>query len=291
MQPMRPSSARMRSLLAPLLLADQALAATRLPPEEAMMQKRAESLGLNQTEYWRPNRPGVPYPNKWSVGTDAGTVVIVGANGGSEVGWFGQRGFRVIGVECLPREFARLHVEHMRNPCVNMINGCASSSFGLTTLHLAGDSSSTVHANVKAENGKARQEPVLSIPVPTFKLDPILRSHGDHIAIVMVDVQGAEYGVFQGLQSTIELHRPIILYEYYMDETHRSRKLLEQLGYTCDATITFDMLCWPRPSDAQAAFSRATKLPQCLFQNSRWCPQLACVQGNFKSGVHHPNFG
>lgn len=273
------------STLRNVLLLVAGCSAKKISSEDAILQKRAESLGVSFQQFM-PNRTG-----PLTVGPDAGTVVIVGANGGIEVGFFGQRGFRVVGVECLPREYARLQVEHVRNPCVTMINGCASNEFGLTYLHLAGDSSSTVAANIKAEGMKARSEPAVSIPVPTFKLDPILKSYGDHIAVVQVDVQGAEFGVFQGLEAILTAHRPVVLYEYYMDMTHRSRRLLEGLGYTCDEDITHDMLCWPRPSDAQAAYAAATKLPVCKWQGSRWCPQLACQMGNYKTGVAHPNFG
>ena len=183
-------------VLALLLLAPALLAAQKLDPPKkkprldggmALLQYRAESLGLSLDQFWIngtvPEDQVRIRGTRRSVGEGAGSVLIVGANGGTEVNWFGQQGFRVLGVECLPREFARLSQQHIHNgECVTLISGCASDAAGLKTLHLAGDSSSMHEANVKPERMKVSRELARTLRVPTFRLDPIVRDWGDHLA-------------------------------------------------------------------------------------------------------------
>ena len=67
-----------------------------------------------------------------------------------------------------------------------------------------------------------------------------------------------------------------------MDMSHRSKALLEKLGYTCDAMVTWDMLCWPKPEDAQAAHRAASRLPQCKWTQPGYCPRMACGPGDYR---------
>ena len=200
--------------------------------------------------------------------TAFGTVLVVGASGGGELKFFGQRGYHVLGVECLPREYHRLHAAFVANPCITMVGGCAAEGVGLRTLHLAGDSSSFTEKFAKPphnpnamEWAKARQEQVSAMTVLTLPLDPIVESRGDHISFVWIDTQGAEYGVFRGLQRTLAEHRPTVVYEFYMDRSHRSRALLQDLGYACDQISDGDMMCTPRAEDARDARARWEKNP------------------------------
>lgn len=235
--------------LCPLLFCPTLVLA--IPPEQGVLTERARVL-------------------QQSASNLTGAVLVVGASGGGELSHFSRRGFQVLGVECLPREYARLHELFIRDPCVTIINGCGAGSFGLRTLHLSGDSSSFTEAFAKPPHNhnaeewrKARLEARSDIKVLTLRLDPVVASYGKQIAIVWVDVQGAEYELFLGLARTFETHRPIVLYEFYFDLTHRARALLEMRGYTCAQYNKAEMMCTPDAAAARQAFAAAPPVPRC----------------------------
>ena len=167
-----------------------------------------------------------------------GIVLDVGANGGCEMTTALRKGRRVIGVECLESAYRELlNMSHiMENPNATLLHVCASNSTRMAELNLAGDSSSLIEANVAKgwelkkvpKHGRVR-EPVILLP-----LDKLLPP-AECVAVIKVDVQGAEYEALQGLLNTIIRDRPVIGYE---DETRfvkggNVNHMLERLGYTC----------------------------------------------------------
>jgi UDP-sugar transporter A1/2/3 len=167
-----------------------------------------------------------------------GIVLDVGANGGCEMTTALRKGRRVIGVECLESAYRELlNMSHiMENPNATLLHVCASNNTRMAELNLAGDSSSLIEANVAKgwelkkvpKHGRVR-EPVILLP-----LDKLLPT-AECVAVIKVDVQGAEYEALQGLLNTIIRDRPVIGYEderRFMKGGNVSH-MLERLGYTC----------------------------------------------------------
>ena len=174
-------------------------------------------------------------------GRKKGMVIDVGANGGCEMTTALRRGRRVIGVECLESAYHELRsMPHIAgHPNATLLHACASNSTGMAELNLASDSSSLIEANVnwEPESPKVPQTGAVREPVVLVPLDELLPPT-EHVAVIKVDVQGAEYNVLQGLLRTITRYYPVIGYENVVDREFVKQgnvlEMLKLLGYVCN---------------------------------------------------------
>lgn len=164
------------------------------------------------------------------------TVIDVGSHGGQEIKYSINGGARrIFGVECHPRAYADLIKMFWDDERVTILNGCAAAEHGIMELSLAVDSSSLIKENTINHKGALIKRPKKSrqsLYVQTLKLDDVLRGVDD-IAMIKIDVQGAEYMVLEGLTNILKTQKPIVLYEHYMDPEQRPLKMLTDLGYSC----------------------------------------------------------
>ena len=146
-----------------------------------------------------------------------------------------RQGRRVVGVECLESAYHELlHTPHIQeHPNATLLHVCASNRIRMAELNIASDSSSLIAANVAAgrELKKVPKVGRVREPVVLAPLDKLLPP-GERVAVIKVDVQGAEYEVLQGLLQTISRDHPVIGYEDTSDFKKNGEVDLAQLGYT-----------------------------------------------------------
>jgi FkbM family methyltransferase len=157
----------------------------------------------------------------------AGAVVYdIGAN----VGYFsllaavlvGQEG-RVYAFEPLPRnvEFLRKHIKLNKLDTIDVIEAAVSDHSGSASFDL-GASSAMGHLTDSGE-----------MSVRMVALDELLESGGIQPPDYMkVDVEGAEFDVFQGARGILEKYHPTLFLDTHQREAHfPTISLLEELGY------------------------------------------------------------
>ena len=83
----------------------------------------------------------------------SGLVLDVGANGGRETEHARDKGYEVISVECLNREFLKLSDRWKEDTKITLLNGCASNELTLHEFSEAGAGSS-LHAQAVASGGE-----------------------------------------------------------------------------------------------------------------------------------------
>jgi len=178
-----------------------------------------------------------------------GIVIDVGANGGCEMATALRSRRRVIGVECLASAYHELlsAPQIAGHPNATLLHACASNRIGRAELNLASDSSSLIEANVRwgPESPKVPKTGAMREPVVLVPLDELL-APTEHIAVIKVDVQGAEYNVLQGLLRTITRDHPLIGYESVVGRQFVKQgnvtELLTPLGYVCKKN-RIDQVC------------------------------------------------
>lgn len=199
-----------------------------------------------------------------------GIVIDVGANGGAQTSTALIYGRKVLAFECLSDAYNAMLKQIGANPSVRLIKACVGSKVGLAQLHLAQDSSS-MFANAIThgdEKRKAREQHTAqgrtiedTVVVP---LDLLLRED-EPVAVVKIDVQGAERNVFEGMKRLLLRWRPGLMFEEDLTLFGRGADLngtlsleaqfLTPLGYKCTThqqVIGRDKVCHvPGPHDAK----------------------------------------
>ena len=165
-----------------------------------------------------------------------GLVLDVGANGGCEMNLALAQGRQVISVECLASAYWELLQEprFRAHQNLTLLHACAGDAVNMTLLHLAAESSSVLQENVaqgpeavkahKAQRLASNAHVEAEITVPLDLLVPVETS----VALIKVDVQGAEGGVLRGLRRTIERDRPLITFEYTANHQSYRRRWVVQ---------------------------------------------------------------
>jgi FkbM family methyltransferase len=191
-----------------------------------------------------------------------GLVLDVGANGGCESNLALMAGRKVIAVECLASAYWELLQEprFRSHPNLTLLHTCAGAVVNITTLYLASDSSSLMEENVAhgVEAGKAKKSRKANanmraeseVIVPLDLLVPA----AEPVALIKIDVQGAEAGVLRGLRRTLARHLPIVTFEYishhpgyrekWSTNGNPAHDQLEPLGYACYIDFV-DYICLP----------------------------------------------
>ena len=83
----------------------------------------------------------------------SGLVLDIGANGGKETEHARKKGYEVISVECLNREFLRLSDKWKHDTGITLLNGCASNALSLHSFHEA-NAGSSLHAQAVAQDSE-----------------------------------------------------------------------------------------------------------------------------------------
>lgn len=184
-----------------------------------------------------------------------GIVIDVGANGGCEMTAALNAGRRVIGFECLSTAYFELaSTKHIAaHPNATILHVCGGARTSMGTLFLASDSSSMLSENVArgeelrkaqayAQSKGLKVSEAIPEAIVVARIDDLVKRID--VAVVKVDVQGAEYAVFSGMLNILKFSHPVLMYE----DARAFRKagnvwdLLMPLGYHC-ARYVDDMIC------------------------------------------------
>ncbi|MFL5830085.1 MAG: FkbM family methyltransferase, partial [Solirubrobacteraceae bacterium] len=210
---------------------DYSVVAERAPREAHPPTDDAVSVSTDVGELWYPAdcqvlTPAVRQAGTWDPEDGAAimqalapgmTVVDVGAH----VGYFallaarcvGPKG-KVLAVEPAPGNFAllRANVERAGAPQVSTVNAAAWRDAGSVELLLSrentGDNRVLGVGQAPGANGAAT-----TVSVPAVKLDDLLAA--DHVDFVLLDTQGSERAVLEGMRRTIARDRPRLQVEFW----------------------------------------------------------------------------
>lgn len=183
-----------------------------------------------------------------------GVVIDVGAATAIQTKMAYQDGRKVYSLECLSSEHGKLQpVLFPLQPNVTLIHACAGANVELAKLYLAQDSSSLIPDSVFKTVGGVRKsgesqnkdqrtyEDVLIV-----QLDMVI-PRDEPVALIKVDVQGAEYAVFQGAKHIIARDKPVVMYEDSPSMPHTGNIQADLLhAYECPYYRGEDWICVPK---------------------------------------------
>lgn len=148
-------------------------------------------------------------------------------DGGADRGLFSRTAlalnFTVLAVECRAERAMQLsrEIKHAR---FAVVHACLGSTPGISRLHRALDSSSTVPRMLrgKAESWKAKRELHRFETSPSLPLDYLLSPRSlvnafgptapTRVAVVKLDLQGAEGSALVGMRRAVRQHAPMYLF-------------------------------------------------------------------------------
>lgn len=157
--------------------------------------------------------------------TPGGTPLVL--DGGADRGLFSRTAlalnFTALAIEC--RSDRAMQLKHeIRHARFAVVHACLGSSPGISRLHRALDSSSTVPRTLrgKAESWKARRELNRFETAPSVPLDYLLSPRSlvnafgptapTRVAVVKLDLQGAEAGALVGMRRVVRQHAPLYIF-------------------------------------------------------------------------------
>ena len=217
-------------------------------------KRRAEQAGLTVEDLRRVNAQ-----------TGQVVAVDVGADLGLEALVMAALGFRVVSIEGRGSTAAKLRAQSEKmgfNSSLEVLHACAcAESGGTVTLHLARDSSSTLESNVavgtpagwKRERGTIELSPCVAIDDAVaglaFRWGPRAAGPAAVVALMKIDVQGAEPVALAGARRVLARDRPLLFYEdVLLNDTMKSGQLAALMGgqpYRNACTCASDCLCTP----------------------------------------------
>jgi len=142
------------------------------------------------------------------------TILDVGANVGAFTIWLAhQHAFRVVAVEPIRSTYVRLlaNLDLNKDRCATRVITIPVAAYSRSTyLELA--------ASIDPHNsGEATLVPT-GAPSDTLiqaePLDTYLPLYGEKVSLIKIDAQGCDFHALQGLETTIALHRPAIVFEW-----------------------------------------------------------------------------
>ena len=165
------------------------------------------------------DRPGSPLEGR--------VCVDVGANIGNHSVFFQKYFPQVVSIEANPAVFEILELNTRRFANVRAVNVALGEEEGEGILTLADDTNEGTGFVSLAENSSN------GLPVKIMPLDALTKDLEGGIDLVKIDVEGFEYQVLSGAKKTLENHRPVILFEYYVKQQCDKNvfSLLECCGY------------------------------------------------------------
>ena len=161
------------------------------------------------------------------LGPERGICVDVGANIGNHSVFFQKYFPQVVSIEANPAVFEILELNTRRFANVRAVNVALGEEEGEGILTLADDTNEGTGFVSLAENSSN------GLPVKIMPLDALTKDLEGGIDLVKIDVEGFEYQVLSGAKKTLENHRPVILFEYYVKQQCDKNvfSLLECCGY------------------------------------------------------------
>ena len=179
-----------------------------------------------------------------------GIVIDAGAHGGAQTRTALQYGRKVVAFDCLSDAYNDNLAIFGSNPNVTLLKACVGKDVRLAQLWLASESASlskeAVSSGVELTKARAHAksrgrnaEDVIVVPLDALINQPV--------AVVKMDVQGAEREVFKGMQRILTTYLPAIMYEEAgMGKGSIYDDILQPLGYDClkyHQPIGTDMVC------------------------------------------------
>jgi FkbM family methyltransferase len=207
------------------------------------------------------------YSNNWepeetsllrSVTPQGGTFIDVGAN----IGYFSLLASRWVGpsgavyaLEPVRATHARLRRNLALNPTANVtaVQVGASSTPGTAAIALESDAG---HAHLVAgEVGPERLETITLTTVDAF----VTSNRLTRVDVLKIDVEGADFEVIRGAQTTLRRFRPVVLMEVELitrfgASVRDVEHFLDAIGYDCQLLghrSATDLLCRPRRLTAE----------------------------------------
>lgn len=154
-----------------------------------------------------------------------GICLDVGANIGNHSVFFSRHFSKVIAFEPNPWAHQLLQINAQWSDKIECRSVALSDRAGQATIHF--------NLNNMGGGSLVAGEGERSAQVQTVRLDN-LEFH-EPIKLIKIDVEGHELGVIEGSQSTIEKHRPVILFEQHPEDFHGGTSpvvdALKRLGY------------------------------------------------------------
>ncbi len=182
------------------------------------------------------------------------TAVDVGANNGDYTSFFasklGATG-KIYSIEILPFTFSHLKNRFSKHNNVTLINMAISDSDGTESIY-AGSSTETVNIT----GFGTTIDPVYKVgDIQSVKLDTLLRDE-DEIAIMKIDVEGAELKVLEGMREIASKTKALLIECHFHDDWPKIKNiLLDDFGFQCynvgreehidhDSPMPYQCLCW-----------------------------------------------
>jgi FkbM family methyltransferase len=133
-------------------------------------------------------------------------VCDVGANKGSYLYWMSRWSRRVVAFEPQPglASYLRSVSARLRRRNVTVEQRAVSDHSGVLALYMPSENSP--EASLEPSEG------VRTIDVPVVSLDDYFKP-GERLAVLKVDVEGHELGVFRGAERILREDRPVLLFE------------------------------------------------------------------------------
>ena len=142
---------------------------------------------------------------------------------GSNIGFFAVGGAkklttgRLLAAEPTSEAFERLSENVRRNGVedrVILFKGLIGPSKGQAKIHYMPGREEYSSMN-KLEHFATKDQDIRTDVVPVERLDDLVRAHGLRPSLVKVDVEGAEYSVFEGASRVLSEFRPIVISELW----------------------------------------------------------------------------
>ena len=182
------------------------------------------------------------------------TAVDVGANHGGYTSFFassvGAAG-SVYCAEILPFTFSHLKTRFSNHSNITLLNMAISDSNGTESIY-AGSSTETVNIT----GFGTTIDPVYKVgEVKSIKLDTLLE-HEEQIAIIKIDVEGAELKVLDGMRQIANKTKALLIECHFQEDWPKIKKiLLDDFGFQCynvgreehinqDSPMPYQCLCW-----------------------------------------------
>ncbi len=157
------------------------------------------------------------------------TSLDIGANVGSHTVTLAQHSLTVHAFEPMPDTFAVLSRNAARFPNVIAHQVAASSAPG--TAHLIRSSRNYGAAYIGDD--------APGVDITCIRIDDL--EFEAPVKFIKIDVEGHERQALEGCRETISRDRPVII----LEDTTKSRVLLQQMGYHCKRISLYDYLCIP----------------------------------------------
>jgi FkbM family methyltransferase len=119
-----------------------------------------------------------------------------------------------IGFEPIPVFFEALKLKYKNKENINILNLALSDQKGTTKFNYVVNA--PAYSGLKKRDYDGKEPKIEELSVNTDTLDNVVEGFNTalKIQLIKIDVEGAEYKVFNGAIKTINQHKPIIIFEF-----------------------------------------------------------------------------